>query len=178
MIRFRKFLSAAALLFVVLGSSPVYAVADQQSMLVNAIKGNTIEVKDKRVFHTQFLRIAGRYGDIANTGVVTLDEPHAYYCSGFIQDLYRQNGIWLPAASVAHQAKFGERVEKLSQVEPGDLVFLSAKTSDKIPAHVAVALDAGQLLHASGANRHVSKIPVTPEIKQHFMFARRLISSV
>jgi cell wall-associated NlpC family hydrolase len=174
--RLRKFLLPATLLFVVLFSTPVYA--ETNNMLVNAVKGNTVVVKEKKVFQAQFVRIATQFRDKADASPIALDTPHAYYCSGFVQDVYRQNGIWIPAVSVVHQASFGQRVNKLAQVEPGDLVFFSAKTSDRIPSHVAIALGGGCFLHAAGPHKQISLIAVTPEIKQHFMFARRLITSV
>ncbi|TCS70343.1 C40 family peptidase [Effusibacillus lacus] len=150
----------------------------QEQFLVNAMQSQAILVKDKKVFQEKFRRMSEQFGGPSATAEAMLSEPHAFYCAGFVQDLYRQNGIWIPAHSVAQQAKYGVRIKDIDKTEPGDLVFFSRSPSDKAPVHVAVVLGEGNLLHASGDHRQVEVLAINNKLRQHFMFATRLVSSI
>ncbi|MFC4768623.1 C40 family peptidase [Effusibacillus consociatus] len=189
--RFWQLLLVTPLLFVTVGNTPVYAeqpvapdeLADatavpEDHMLVNAIQDKSIIVKDKRIFQERFLRNAQQYVEKSSSKPIVFHDPHVFYCSGFVQQIYRINGIWIPAHSLAQQTKFGARINKFEHVETGDLVFFSSSSSNKVPAHVAIALNREKLLHASGDNHQVSVIDVNDDIRTHFMFATRLVSSV
>lgn len=71
-------------------------------------------------------------------------------CSGFIQTIFRVNGIYLPR-DADQQMYFTQRVanslKDLSELKPGDLVFFSGNR--KYPTHVGLYLGAGKIIHSS-----------------------------
>lgn len=172
----------ASFLFVSLGITPVFAesplAADHGTLLVNAMAGKAIQVKDRHVFQQNLLNASRIYSSKATSTPIDLDSPHAYYCSGFVQDFYRKNGVWIPAHSIAQQTKFGDRINRLSEIEPGDLIFFSGVARQKVPIHVGIALENGKLLHASGPDHQVSYLEMNDQLRSHFMFATRLVTSV
>lgn len=185
------FLTMQTLLFLSVGNIPVCAKHSglakisanpssvrQEQILVNAIQGKAVLVKDKRVFQDKLVRTADRYASNSSFAPMDFHKPHAFYCSGFVQEFYRDNGIWIPAHSVVQQTKFGVRIAKIDQLEPGDLVFFGNPPSDNVPAHVAISLGRGKLLHPSGGRQNVSVLELTDELRRYFMFANRLVSSV
>ncbi len=67
--------------------------------------------------------------------------PFGFDCSGLVQRLFHfVLNLWLPRDS-ADQARVGDPVECLSDLQPGDLLFF--------PGHVALYLGDGAVLHAS-----------------------------
>ena len=62
-------------------------------------------------------------------------------CSGFVQQVYRLNGLALPR-DADQQAVLGRRVEK---ARAGDLMFFGAERV----THVALATSATEFIHAS-----------------------------
>lgn len=188
--RFWQLLMMTPLLFVTFGNTPVYAERSDQAtlgqsasvrqdqILVNAIEHKMILVKDKRIFQENFLRTVQQYALKSSTAPIAFQEPHAFYCSGFAQEIYRANGIWIPGNSLAQQTKFGVRINQIDKVETGDLIFFSGPSSNKVPAHVAIALGNGKVLHASGADKGISLTEINDDLRAHFMFATRLVSSV
>lgn len=178
-----KFLMLASFLFVSLGITPVYAESPasnvpDDTLLVNAVKGRAIQVKDKHVFQENFIKTSRQYTSNTSSSPMRFDAPHAFYCSGFVQEIYRKNGVWIPAHSIAEQTLFGLRVDNLNKLEPGDLVFFSNVSGQKVPAHVGIALGNGRLLHASGPDHLVSLIELNDQLRNHFLFATRLVTSV
>ncbi|MBV8596584.1 MAG: C40 family peptidase [Candidatus Eremiobacteraeota bacterium] len=69
-------------------------------------------------------------------------------CSGFVQAVFRRNGIELPRTADA-QFEVGRRVAG-SGLQPGDLVFF--QTYAEGASHVGIYLGQGQFVHASSSN--------------------------
>jgi cell wall-associated NlpC family hydrolase len=69
-------------------------------------------------------------------------------CSGFVQAVFRRNGIDLPRTADA-QYEVGRRVST-SGLQPGDLVFF--ETYSVGASHVGIYLGQGQFVHASSSN--------------------------
>jgi cell wall-associated NlpC family hydrolase len=69
-------------------------------------------------------------------------------CSGFVQAVFRRNGIELPRTADA-QYEVGRHVPG-SGLEPGDLVFF--QTYAEGASHVGIYLGSGQFVHASSSN--------------------------
>jgi hypothetical protein len=69
---------------------------------------------------------------------------HGVDCSGFMQQLYRQFGYYIPRDSRS-QAASGRRISS-SELRPGDLVFYG---SSSYINHVAMYIGNGQVIHAS-----------------------------
>ncbi|HXW51455.1 MAG TPA: NlpC/P60 family protein [Candidatus Acidoferrales bacterium] len=69
-------------------------------------------------------------------------------CSGFVQAVFRHNGIDLPRTADA-QFEVGQRVA-MSGLEPGDLVFF--QTYAEGASHVGIYLGDGRFVHASASD--------------------------
>lgn len=69
--------------------------------------------------------------------------PNAFDCSGLTTYAFRQAGISLPRTSRAQYAGAGRAV-KLSEIQPGDLVFYYSG-----PSHVAIYMGNGRIVHAA-----------------------------
>jgi len=69
-------------------------------------------------------------------------------CSGFVQAVFRRNGIELPRTADA-QFEVGRHVAG-SGLQPGDLVFF--QTYAEGASHVGIYLGDGQFVHASSSN--------------------------
>jgi len=97
---------------------------------------------------------------------------HALDCSGFVQKVFRANGIELPRDSRA-QAKYGYKVS-LSELKPGDLLFF--KTYKRDVSHVGIYIGDGKMVHAAtrGGRVMVSSIH-EPYYRQRFLFAKRVV---
>jgi len=97
---------------------------------------------------------------------------HALDCSGFVQKVFRANGIELPRDSRA-QAKYGYKVS-LSELKPGDLLFF--KTYKRDVSHVGIYIGDGKMVHAAtrGGQVMVSSIH-EPYYRQRFLFAKRVV---
>lgn len=72
-----------------------------------------------------------------------------YDCSGFVQMLYRQMGVFLPrdARDQIHWPGFTEREQQ--QAQPGDLIFFGPEAT-RIQ-HVGMVLDSERFIHATVA---------------------------
>jgi len=99
---------------------------------------------------------------------------HALDCSGFVQKVFRANGIELPRDSRA-QAKYGYKVS-LSELKPGDLLFF--KTYKQDVSHVGIYIGDGKMIHAArrGGGVKISSI-YDPYYIQRFLFAKRVIEA-
>lgn len=64
--------------------------------------------------------------------------PRGFDCSGFVQYVYRQRGIYLPRTTY-EQVNVGRRVSR-SQLQPGDLCHF--------PGHIGIYVGGGQMIHA------------------------------
>ena len=69
-------------------------------------------------------------------------------CSGFVQAVFRRNGITLPRTADA-QFEAGRRISE-GGLQPGDLVFF--QTYAEGASHVGIYLGGGQFVHASSSN--------------------------
>jgi cell wall-associated NlpC family hydrolase len=99
---------------------------------------------------------------------------HALDCSGFVQKVFKANGIELPRDSRA-QAKYGYKVS-LSELKPGDLLFF--KTYKRDVSHVGIYIGDGKMVHAAtrGGQVMVSSIH-EPYYRQRFLFAKRVVEA-
>jgi cell wall-associated NlpC family hydrolase len=70
-------------------------------------------------------------------------------CSGFVQAVFRRNGIELPRTADA-QFEVGRRVFGQDNLRPGDLVFFQTYTEGA--SHVGIYLGGGQFVHASASD--------------------------
>lgn len=71
-------------------------------------------------------------------------------CSGFVQTVYRLNGVYLPRDADQQKGftqRVGDTLAQIEQLKPGDLVFFSGNR--KYPTHVGLYLGNYQFIHSS-----------------------------
>jgi peptidoglycan endopeptidase LytE len=91
------------------------------------------------------------------------DAPDAFDCSGFIKYCYQQVGYDIPRSTI-EQAEFaGEKVEDITHLEPGDLIFIHGerghynKTFPQGIGHVVMYVGDNKVVHA--ASKRVQEQP-------------------
>jgi cell wall-associated NlpC family hydrolase len=75
-------------------------------------------------------------------------------CSGFVQQVFKMAGIWLPRDS-GDQAELGETVEFVQAARLGDLAYFDNEEGRII--HVGIMLNENTIIHSSGYV-HVDRI--------------------
>jgi hypothetical protein len=76
--------------------------------------------------------------------------PFGIDCSGFVQLVYKMNGIDLPRDAY-QQAKIGQTLSFIEEAEEGDLAFFDNDEGSII--HVGIMLENNRIIHASGKVR-------------------------
>jgi len=76
--------------------------------------------------------------------------PFGIDCSGFIQTIFKVNGVELLRDS-GQQASQGETISLLDEALPGDLVFFD--NDEGIITHVGLIMEKDKVIHASGKVR-------------------------
>lgn len=76
--------------------------------------------------------------------------PFGIDCSGFIQVVYKANGVELLRDS-GKQASQGETISLMDEALPGDLVFFD--NEEAVITHVGMIIEQGKVIHASGKVR-------------------------
>jgi len=74
--------------------------------------------------------------------------PKAFDCSGFLQYVFRQNGLMIPRTA-DEQYKLGIRTKTQKELFPGDLVFFH--TYEPGPSHCGIYVGSGNFIHASSS---------------------------
>jgi uncharacterized cupredoxin-like copper-binding protein len=83
--------------------------------------------------------------------------PHGFDCSGFVRQVFSENGISLGRSS-RDQALEGKQVS-LSELKPGDLIFFNMNRRNRLLIdHVGLYVGNGQFIHA--ASRHSREIKI------------------
>ncbi|MEZ0373933.1 MAG: NlpC/P60 family protein, partial [Candidatus Sericytochromatia bacterium] len=71
-------------------------------------------------------------------------------CSGFVQTVYRLNGVYLPRDADQQKGftqRVGNTLKQMNELKPGDLVFFSG--NGKYPTHVGLYIGNNQVIHSS-----------------------------
>ncbi len=74
--------------------------------------------------------------------------PKAFDCSGYLQYIFRENGIEIPRTA-DEQYKLGRRTTSARELVPGDLVFFT--TYEPGASHCGLYLGQGDFIHASSS---------------------------
>lgn len=76
--------------------------------------------------------------------------PIGIDCSGLVQIVFKMTGYFLPR-DASQQVKYGQQVNTIADVQPGDLAFFSKENG--VIYHVGILLEDRSILHASGKVR-------------------------
>lgn len=93
-----------------------------------------------------------------------------YDCSGLVMRLFEWAGALLPR-DARDQAEPGYDFARPAQAEPGDLLFFGARAA--AVSHVAIALRAGAILHASRSSVRVESLRERADLASIFRGGRR-----
>ncbi|MEJ9362421.1 NlpC/P60 family protein, partial [Bacillus thuringiensis] len=92
--------------------------------------------------------------------------PNSFDCSGFIYYVFKNNGYNIGRTSVAG---YWGMVTKISNPQPGDLVFLQ-NTYKAGPSHMGIYLGNGEFIHAADERTGVTKGNVNSQYnREHFL---------
>jgi len=84
--------------------------------------------------------------------------PKAFDCSGYLQYVFRENGISIPRTA-DEQYKLGLRTMSSRELVPGDLVFFT--TYEPGASHCGIYLGQGDFIHASSSGVRIDNLSNT-----------------
>ncbi len=102
-------------------------------------------------------------------------KPNAFDCSGYMQYLYRKEGVELPRTAY-EQSKVGKEVSRF-ELKKGDLLFFLTDKSRGIPVtHVGMYLGNDKFIHAASKKKGVIVSSFSKSrYSKLFVTARRII---
>jgi len=102
-------------------------------------------------------------------------KPNAFDCSGYMQYLYRKEGVELPRTAYA-QSKVGKKVSRF-ELKKGDLLFFLTDKSRGIPVtHVGMYLGNDKFIHAASKKKGIIISSFSKSrYSRLFVTARRII---
>lgn len=128
---------------------PTLKTAMAAAVFAAAISLTGLRAGDTDSLRTGILDTAKKHiGDRYNYGGMG---EKGFDCSGFVQFVYRKNGITLPRSTVDQYA--GGRKIDLEEARPGDLVFF--KIYRHRISHVGIFIDRSRFIHAPSWGKRV-----------------------
>jgi len=102
-------------------------------------------------------------------------KPDAFDCSGYMQYLYKKEGVELPRTALA-QSKVGKEVNRF-KLKKGDLLFFLTDKSRGIPVtHVGMYLGDDKFIHAASKKKGIIVTPFSSsKYALLFVKAKRII---
>ena len=102
-------------------------------------------------------------------------KPNAFDCSGYMQYLYRKEGVELPRTAY-EQSKVGKKVSRF-ELKKGDLLFFLTDKSRGIPVtHVGMYLGNDKFIHAASKKKGIIVSSFSKSrYSRLFVTARRII---
>ncbi len=102
-------------------------------------------------------------------------KPNAFDCSGYMQYLYRKEGVELPRTAYS-QSKVGKKVSRF-ELKKGDLLFFLTDKSRGIPVtHVGMYLGEDKFIHAASKKKGIIISSFSKSrYSRLFVTARRII---
>lgn len=164
--------SSSTSTLIVHGSGSQYQTPVERHINVMTVDGKTIKVptykvkrrspkKSKKPYRSKYHKLSSRYSVHSSPGgnaivktafrymgvpyVFGGSTPRAFDCSGFVQYVYRRNGVKIPRMA-HHQYYAGTPISK-KQLSPGDLIFFETYT--KGISHVGIYIGNSNFIHAS-----------------------------
>ncbi len=103
--------------------------------------------------------------------------PFGIDCSGFVQLVYKLNGVKLPR-DASQQAVKGQAFSFIEEAEEGDLAFFD--NEEGLITHVGIILDNNRIIHASGCVRidRLDHQGIYNEEKRDYSHRLRLIAKL
>jgi cell wall-associated NlpC family hydrolase len=103
--------------------------------------------------------------------------PYGYDCSGFMQTMYKMNGVHL-LRDADQQYEMGEVVEERAKLEKGDMVFFS--TYKEGPSHVGIYIGNDEYIHSGGKGIAINSFRPEAEnysepLDKKYLGAKRLV---
>jgi cell wall-associated NlpC family hydrolase len=97
--------------------------------------------------------------------------PQGFDCSGYVQYLYKKQGINIPRTALS-QSKVGEDVS-MDELKKGDLLFFLTDKKRGIPiTHVGIYLGDGEFIHAASKKKGIIISPIT-----HGYYAKKFVKA-
>ncbi|MCD4785742.1 MAG: C40 family peptidase [Candidatus Eremiobacteraeota bacterium] len=167
--------SSSTSTLIVHGSGAQYQTPLERHINVMTVNGKTIKVPTfkvkrrsskktkttKKPYRSKYHNLSSRYSRHSSPGgnaivktafryigvpyVFGGSTPRAFDCSGYVQYVYRRNGVKIPRMA-HHQYYAGTPISK-KQMRPGDLVFFETYT--KGISHVGIYIGNSNFIHAS-----------------------------
>ena len=92
--------------------------------------------------------------------------PNGYDCSGLVQASWRSGGVDLPRTTYS-QAEVGNRINDMSALQPGDIMFFSGVN------HNGLYAGNGQMVHAPSSGRNIEVVDLAAYWAGQFEFGVR-----
>ncbi|HEX6292008.1 MAG TPA: C40 family peptidase, partial [Herpetosiphonaceae bacterium] len=87
--------------------------------------------------------------------------PRGFDCSGLTMYVYAQLGVDLPhRARAQFSARFGQPIESIAELAPGDLVFFERTTRARGITHVALYVGDGMMVSANSPRTGVQHVNI------------------
>lgn len=87
--------------------------------------------------------------------------PRGFDCSGLTMYVYGQLGVELPhKASAQINERFGQRIDVIEELAPGDLVFFKRTTRARGITHVALYVGDGMMVSANSPKTGVQQVSI------------------
>jgi gamma-D-glutamyl-L-lysine dipeptidyl-peptidase len=116
-----------------------YAVAKQKQLGTNYLREALVKTAQ------DFIGVPYLWGGASS--------EKGFDCSGLTMTVYQLNGLNLPRNS-AMQYEYGTPVDRIQDLQKGDLVFFALKKRNKV-SHVGVYLGDGNFIHASSQGKTI-----------------------
>lgn len=111
--------------------------------------------------------------DKVTMGKVTNEEELKFTGVGFINYVYKQNGIELGGTLIRHVREFGETVSR-EDLQKGDLIYISGGTLSNTPSYIGIYCGENRLIIPSSTGV-VSRVIISDYYGQRFIEAKRVI---
>ena len=126
------------------------------------VNAGIADIPGRKYFLNQNNISTGAHHDIIKTAMEFLNVPYLWGgrnvmgmdCSGFVQIVYRLNGVELPR-DASQQISVGETVSDRNQILPGDLLFFGNDNGGI--THVGIAIDPENVIHCA-ADVHIDTL--------------------
>ncbi|MER2192215.1 MAG: NlpC/P60 family protein [Solibacillus sp.] len=152
-----------------LNSKPYYTenYVGARRVLPSIMSANPATTGDKIVERAYSIK------DRATIGSVNNEASLKFTSGGYIDYIYRKQGIKLGTTAIASQMKLGTTVSK-ANLKKGDLVFFSSKTGSKTPAIVAIYAGDHRLIIPNNGGV-ITRVMMVDYYEDRYITAKRVL---